>query len=333
MAWPPEAAQQLEQNLTGKRIALDVSVLLAGLLDRDSPSHRILGASRFATIVISDHVEDMARRVLSYHAPDYLTVFNDELLRLGTRSRIERVAVAPGADLPDWTSALSDEDRQVVIGAVRGSADTLLTHDSEIFRGRIPGLQVQSPAATAIESILWMELPPISEEFTFLAWFVPMWDSASIAMSELQFFVFEIERYMQCFYDASSQQFRIRWHTLSPCTGGVGMKLAVESQSFNFIAVVCSQQRVTLFVNGRTKIEQARLGPPPQGTKLHLFSSASLDSQLSAAGDFFLANRAYREREVRRHWLAHSVRLTDGELKFAEWAAGPSLIIRRGRDR
>jgi hypothetical protein len=327
MSLPDHLVRTLAQELAGKRIAPDVSVLLAGVLDADSPSQRTLAAAKHSTIVLSDHVEELAGRVLAHNAPHLTGNFNDGLLRLGVASHIERVAADGPIDLPVWCSALSREDRRVLAGAVCGSADRLFTHDAEFFKGEVPRLVVQSPGTFAWNPLESANVRSGTDSFTFLGWFYPQWNSEAVAGTDLLFFIFEIAGFMQLFYQASTREYRLRWHTPSGATGGMRLPQIVSIHTFNFVAVTCAKDQVTLFVNGETRRAAVRLGPRPVSTTFHPFMSAKSEHQINGGCQFRIANSAYSEKALRRHLVSRSIELTDGELQFARWAKRSNLIL------
>ncbi|HET9004572.1 MAG TPA: hypothetical protein VFN39_11280, partial [Gemmatimonadaceae bacterium] len=141
------SASAIRAEVTEERLFLDVSVLLAAALEPASPSHQCVDMSDTGTIVVSEHVESMARQVLLRNAPDLLPVFNDGLLRLASRSNLERVGTSPRTLLPSWASRLSGEDQQVLADALGSDASILLTHDAAFFQGPANDMAVLSPAS------------------------------------------------------------------------------------------------------------------------------------------------------------------------------------------
>jgi predicted nucleic acid-binding protein len=323
-----DLAHLLEDSLAHRRVAVDVSVLLAGLLDTDSPSQRLLGLLSKGTTVLSDHVEERARLVLKVAAPHLLPEFNDQLLRFSTKTHLERVTADGAPPLPSWTAAgLSAEDARVLAGAIAGQADYLFTHDRDFFQSPIAGLSVESPASFVWDALDGANVKPGTAVFTFLGVFFPNWSTEAVAGSDEQFFVFEVANHINAFYDARSSAYHVRWHKRVGARKGIALPARVDAASHNFIAVIADEERVTLFVNGSTAGRNVRLGPARESTTFYPFANALQTSQINGGCKWRVVDTALSLRTVRRHYDAHSLELTDGELKFAEWAGRSHLLV------
>ena len=321
-------ARHLENSLAGRRVAVDVSVLLAGLLDTDSPSQRLLGVLSKGTTVLSDHVEDRARMVLKAAGPHLLPEFNDQLLRLASKTTLVRIAAASSAPLPAWTaSGLSIEDTRVLAGALAGRSDRLFTHDRDFFQAPIPGLAVESPASFVWDALDGWNVRPGAAIFTFLGWFSPHWSTDAVAGSDAQFYLFDVANHIHALYDARSSAFQVRWHKRAGAKRGIALPARVDAGTHNFVAVVADEERVMLFVNGSTTGCNVRLGPSRASTTFHPFASAEETSQIEGGCKWRVIDSALSLRTVRRHYDAHSLELTDGELRFADWTGRSSLLV------
>lgn len=321
-------ATELAESLAGKRVALDVSVLLAGLLDQDSPSARLLDVMTRASVILSDHVEERARVVLHAAAPHLLPTFNDGLLRLAGSTDLRRVVVADAAALPTWAvSALSDEDARVLAGAVLGDSSWLFTHDRDFFKGPISGMAVSSPSSFVWDPLEGANVQRGPDSFTFLGWFYPQWGTEIIRGSADLFYFFEIANFVWAYYSARDSAVHVHWHRLAGSKKGLTLPISIDVGSYNFVSVIVRPGRVSLFVNGESRERAVLIGGAPAETTFHPFMSAKSEHQIFGSCQFRVADSALTARTVRRHWQAHSVRLADGELQFAEWADRSSLIV------
>ena len=291
-------------------------------------THHATTTLTLAAIILSDHVEDRARHVLRSGAPHLLAPFNDGLLRLTMHTRVERVSATGDAVLPAWAeTTLSAEDRRVLLGALTGRADWLFSHDRDFFKGPIQGMKSESPATFTWDPLETANVRRGKEGFTFLGWFYPQWSSEAVAGTDEIFFIFEIADYIRSFYSARTGTFHVQWNTRSGVSGGLRLPMPVAASSYHFVAVICANDLVTLFVNDRTRRREIRLGPPPLTTTFHPFMSAQSEHQIFGGCQFRVADSPLDARTVRRHFLAHSVRLSDGELRFSEWVGRSSLLL------
>lgn len=324
----PDLAKTLTDSLAGKRVGLDVSVLLAGLLDPDSPSARLLGVATHAVIVVSSHVEERARAVLRAAGPHLIPAFNDGLLRLGVSHSVERVTPDGTEAVPTWAeSALSAEDRNVLVGALAGRCNWLFTHDREFFGGPIPGMAPFAPAAFVWDALDAANIVPGNHGFTFLGTFYPGWGSDVVRGSDSLFYLFDIDNYLWAFYSAKHGSFRVGWHRKAGSKSGIALRQEVKMQSDNFVAVTVAEDHVTLFANGQAQSQQVALGRIPANVRFHPFMSRESLHQINGGCMWRVASTALTAKTVPRHWKARSICLTDGELRFADWAARSSLIL------
>lgn len=323
-------SSDLVSHLTGKRIMLDVSVLLSGLLVDESDSAALLARARGATVLLSEHLEETAVHVLRSRAPHLLGAFGEGRIRLATGTRVERVARGDPLRLPAWAAAALDwEDQQVLADAVAGRADILFVQDSAFFAGPLSGLGVQTPGA-----LIWplrmldpSNVQPTPEAWTFLGLFIPNWASSALAASNMQFYVFEIANHIACYYDAGESAFKLRWRTQSGARDTLTIQQSVEFHSFNFVAVAVGPTELFWFVSGETGGRRVRLGPAPAGTTFHPFVSAASQHQINGGVHFRVVPRSLPEGLIRRHWRARTVRLTDQELELHDML-GPLLRAR-----
>ncbi|MBW7933429.1 MAG: hypothetical protein H3C62_07415 [Gemmatimonadaceae bacterium] len=323
-----DLAHLLEDSLANRRVAVDVSVLLAGLLDSDSPSQRLLGLLSNGTTVLSDHVEERARLVLKAAAPHLLPEFNDQLLRLSTKTQLERVSADCAPPLPSWASAgLSAEDARVLAGALAGHADYLFKHDRDFFQSPIDGLSVESPSTFVWDALDRANVKSGTSVFTFLGMFFPNWSTEAVAGSGEQFFIFEIANHICALYDARSSAYHVKWHRRAGARKGIVLPARVGVASQNFIAVIADEEHVTLFVNGATAGRKVRLGATRERTTFTPFASALQESQINGGCKWRVVDTALSLRTVRRHYDAHALELTDGELRFAEWSGRSQLLL------
>src|SRR5436309_2917573 len=176
-AFRDQLSEGIRSFLTGRRIALDVSVLLSGVLDEASPSAWILRCANRGTLVLSKHVEEMAIEVLRRNAETLVGVFGAGIVKLSTHCAIERVPSVDQETLGERGKHLSGEDRQVLADALAARASVLYTHDSEFFKERIPDLIVMAPGGQAHDPFGPLWFLPNTTDWTFLGWFVPNWGS------------------------------------------------------------------------------------------------------------------------------------------------------------
>jgi hypothetical protein len=327
----PGAAKQfssdLASRLASKRIMLDVSVLLSGLLVDDSDSAALLAHARGATVLLSDHLEETALHVLRSRAPHLLGAFGEGRIRLATGTSVERVARGDPLQLPPWAaSALDWEDQQVLADGVAARADILFVQDSAFFAGPLSGLGVQTPGA-----LIWplrmldpSNVQPTPETWTFLGLFIPNWGSSALAGSGMQFYVFEVANHIACYYDAGESAFKLRWRTQSGARDTLTVPQPVEFHRVNFVAVAVGPTELVWFVNGETRGRRVLLGPAPAGTTFHPFMSAASQHQINGGVHFRVVSRILPEGLIRKHWRARTVRLTDQELQLHDML-GPIL--------
>src|SRR6266511_4281372 len=261
-AFREQISEGIRSFLTGRRIALDVSVLLSGVLDEQSPSAWILRCAAEGTIVLSNHTEDMAIRVLRANAPSLVPVFGAGLVKLSTLCPIERVSSADKASVGELGKHLSGEDRQVLADAMSAKASVLYTHDSEFFRERFAGLIVLAPGAQAWDPFDGDGLQA-RNDWTFLGWFVPSWSSEAVRATTERFFIYEIADYVACYYDAQPGEFVLEWWARTADVKSLRLPQEIKAQAYNFVAVMADATSITLFANGETRRAEVRVGSAP----------------------------------------------------------------------
>ena len=278
-------------------------------------------------IVLSEHVEDMARTVIRVNAPRKLPEFNDALLRLGATQTIERIHRHDSVGLHTGAVRLDKEDQQVLADAIGGRADILATHDSKLFQAAPTGLEAISPSSITWSSDDAMNVQRGHSEMTFVGSFVPQWSSDAVAGSDLQFYYFEIAGFARAFYSARLGEACLEWELASGGRGRLRIPQQVEASAYHFVAAAFSPGSVQFFVDGVTRGRQGKIAIPPVATTFHPFASAQSEHQISGGCVFRVEPRTVREGELRRLWAARSTRLSDGELRFARWADESSLIV------
>jgi hypothetical protein len=307
-----ERVESLTQSLEGHRIAIDVSVLLAGLLDADSPSQRLLSICGRSVLVVSNHVEERALRVLRAAAPHLIPEFSDALLRLASTTALERVVMRASAPVPPWAEAtLSDEDLCVLRGAVTGCAKWLFTHDRDFFKRAIPGMAVYSPATFVWDPLDSANVVRGSDAFTFVGVFYPQWGTDAVRATDEVFFMFEIAHFIRAYYAARDGAFHVRWHRRAGHRNGLSVPGNVSANGYNFVAVTVEPARVTLFVNGTQRECNVNVGTAPVQTTFHPFMSAESQHRIFGGCLFRLTGTAMPPRAIRRHYAAHAIQLTD----------------------
>ena len=294
----------------------DVSVLLAGILKPASPSATVLTVAAEGTVVISEHIQDMASRVLRWQTPAVAGEFGDGLLRLAARQNLERCASSDPAVLGDSGSHLSAEDRQVLADAIGAKVNFLYTHDAAFFRGNFPNLKIIAPATHAWDPFApgWISGHPT--HWTFVGWFVPNWGSEIVKDSNELFYVFEITQYARCYYESRRSAFRLQWLTDGSWSQGLTLPRTVNIREQCFVAVTVDRTFVLLFVDGETRHATATLAPTPSRALFHPFMNWESRHQINGGCQFRLADCALTEAALRRHWRARAVCLTDGEIRF-----------------
>jgi hypothetical protein len=311
----PAFDDDLISHLAGKRLMMDVSVLLTGLLVEDSDSAALLAHVRFATVLLPRHIEETAVGVLRAGAPQHLGSFGEGLVRLAGRTTLVRTASGDPHQLPAWASRLDPEDQQVLADAIVGRADILFVQDSAFFGDTIPGLGVQTPSAL-VWPLHMLELSNVQttpEAWTFLGLFIPHWGSSGLGGSNAKFYIFEVARHIACYYEAAETAFKLRWSTQSGARDTLTIPQPIEPQSFNFVAVAVSPAEVFWFVNGETRGKRVQLGAAPANTSFHPFMSAASEYQISGGVHFRVVPRTLSEGLIRKHWRARTVRLSDRE--------------------
>jgi predicted nucleic acid-binding protein len=333
LSLPRHLRETIVSELSGKRLFLDVSVLLAGLLDPGCASQQLLEVACKGTVVLSGHVEDMARTVVRANAPGKLPEFDDALLRLGAAQTIERIRRCDLAVLDGEALKLSKEDQQVLADAIGGRADILATHDAKLFRAVPSGLQARSPSSITWSPDEATNVERGGDEMTFIGFFAPQWSSDAVAGSDLQFYYFEVAGFARAFYDARSSEACLEWMLASGGRGRLRMPQRVESSAFHFVAAAFSPESVQFFVDGVTRGRRARIAMPAGATTFHPFMSAQSQHQINGGCHFRVEPRSIREGELRRLWASRSTRLSDGELRFTDWAAQSPLIVTPSKPR
>ncbi len=319
MSFREELQTGVRSLLADRRIMPDVSVLLAGVLDEDSPSAWVLRLASEGTIVLSTHTEETAIRALRSNAPSLLGVFGAGLVRLATICRVERVPSAdPPTVLGERGKHLSREDRQVLADALSAKVTLLYTHDSEFFREQIPGLSVIAPGSHAWDPFGDDGVRGHPTDWTFLGWFVPNWGTDFIRSTAERFFIFEIADHVACYYDASTCGFVLEWRARTPGLKCLRLPQEVHPRLHNFVAVMADKASVSLFANGETRRAQVTIGPVPTAATFHPFMSRESTHQISGACQFRRVDKALTEASVRRHWRARTVQLTDGEIEWID---------------
>lgn len=318
---------RIESQLAGLRVFPDISVLLAGLLDHSSDSGAVLSGTSGGVLLLSDHSEGLARSILRAHAPHLLAVFNDALISLGSRVRIERVGAGEQDMLDSRALSLSDEDKQVLADAQHGRADMLVTHDAAFYPAAPDTIRVRSPATLNWDPIDGRNVQLGAEGATFIGWFLPNWTSDAVANASQQFYFFEISGYVRAYYENARRSARLEWRTAAGATGSLRIPMSVGWQQYHFIAACIGLDSVSFFVDGLQRGKQVRLGRPPAGATFHPFMSAQSEHQISGGCHFRVEPRLLGERELRRLWQAHSTRLSDGEIRFSDWATRSLLIV------
>ena len=313
--------------LRGQRIAPDVSVLLAGVLDEESPSGRILNLATEGTIILSAHTETTAIAVLQEKNPSLLGEFGAGLVKLATRCPVERVPSADLSTLGELGKHLSGEDLQVLADALSAKATVLYTHDSDFFKQRIPGLVVLAPGAHAFDYFDFRDLQGHQHDWTFLGLFYPNWSTEALRGTSERFYIFEIAGHVSCYYETKKSEFVLEWRART--RKGTSLRLphqVVEMRSYNFVSVMCAENSVTLFVNGQTRRTEAKIGPAPATTTFHPFQSHKSTHQIDGVGQFRLVAGTMTERSVRRHRRARTLQLTDGETQWADHVRKVSIL-------
>ncbi len=301
------------------RIAPDVSVLLAGLLDLGSYSNQCLASLDQGTVVLGRHVEDMALRVLRTNAPNLVGDFADGLLQLAQHTTVERVADGDRSCLPPWAARLSGEDQQVLADSLAGKVNFLLTHDWEFFRKEVPGIKVKSPS-----SFLWNPNDPRLLDggnpfaWTFLGQFWPNWSSEAIRDSGEIPYVMDLTGKAELFYEPAQAAFVFRWFQESVPVGMLTLPQAVEWQSSNFVAVAVDADGIFIFINGETRGRNVAVGPVPPGARIYPFNNSRGAGQINGYCQFRMAPGRLTERIIRRLWRTRSLELSDGELRFID---------------
>jgi predicted nucleic acid-binding protein len=324
-AFREQISEGIRSFLAGRRIALDVSVLLSGVLDEQSPSAWILRLASQSAIVLSKHTEETAIEVLRWNAPSLVGVFGAGLVELGTRCTIDRVPSVDKSSLGTLGRHLSGEDRQILADAISGKASVLYTHDSEFFRERIPGLITIAPGAQAWDP--FSEGLHANTVWTFLGWFVPSWSTDAVSGTTERFFIYEIADYVSCSYDAQSSAFVVEWWANTPKIRSLRLPQVVEAQTYNFVSVMADATSITLFANGETRRTTVSIGRAPI-TTFHPFMSAESTGQIFGTCRFRFVDKCLTEASIQRHWRARTLQLTDGEIQWMDAVRKFSMLSR-----
>lgn len=301
------------------RVAPDVSVLLAGILDIGSYSNQALSILAGRTVVLGEHVERIAREVLRWNAPDLLGDLGDGLLQLAQHSDVVRVGPTAPSVLPQGANTLSGEDRQVLADAIGGEATLLLTHDSKFFSSGGAALRVESPS-----SYLWSPGDPRNVEFrpdawTFLGLFWPSWSSDAVrGMEGEEFYVMDLPGTARFFYEGRRSAFVLQWPVNDGWADVLVMPHEVEFMATNFAAVTADSSGVAAFVNGQTSEASHCLPVYRHRAKLSPFNSSSGEGQINGGMRFRMASCRYSVRHLRRLWKSTSLHLSDGEIRFQD---------------
>jgi predicted nucleic acid-binding protein len=324
MPFDPDVAAYL----SGKRIMPDVSVLLTGLIVNDSDSAALFAHAGAATLLLSDHTEETALHILRTRSPKHLGAFGVARVRLATRTTVERIGPGDPATLPSWaTSALDPkDDQQVLADAVAGKADILFVQDAAFFGGPVPGLIIQTPSdpMSPLRMLAPLNRGVHPEVWTVLALFIPNWESKSLAGYDLQFYIFEIADHIACYYDAGEGAFKLKWRTQSGTRDTLTIPIPIDFQSSHFVAVAVGPTDVFWFVDGETRGRRVRLGPAPAGTRFAPGNSAAGQYQINGVIRVAVVPKTLTETVIRKHWRAHTVRLTDREIELHD-LVGPLL--------
>lgn len=317
---------RVESQLAGQRVFPDISVLLTGLLDDGSDSSATLTGAASGTLLLSDHTEGRARAILRAHGPHLLPAFNDALLRIGTRVRIERVGTGDRSSLPAQALGLSVEDQQVLADALLARAQILVTHDSAFYPAAPEGLAVRSPATLNWDPLDGRNFRLGTEGATFIGWFLPNWSSEAVDAAAEQFYFFEISGFVRAYYESCRRTARLEWRPPTGVGGSLRIPMNVGWQRYHFVAAVMGLGEVYFFVDGVRRGKRVRLGLPPANATFHPFMSATSEHQISGGCHFRVEPRPLGEKELRRLWRAHSTRLSDGEIRFTDWSSKSLLV-------
>ena len=130
------------------RVFLDSNIFLSGLFSEKGAPRLILdvlslGLPPLAAVTGAYHIAEVERN-LRAKLPEALPVFQSCLSAM----KIEIVPIPSAEDLKPWAGTTADKDLPVLVSAIQGKADVLVTGDKKDLlkiRNRVLPLTIASP--------------------------------------------------------------------------------------------------------------------------------------------------------------------------------------------